>query len=223
MLYLQSPTNNIQMFKGTSLPSSEEYSELYLSRTLDVIERSLLNANRVLAVRLDLRFPRSFSHPDTEIISNEYIRRFFDFLERELDNVRAMACEQNKQTHPHHLHYIWCREYDQNETKPHYHVLLLLNGAAYQTLGRTFPGSDNLLDKVNGSWAGSLGLHPGEGQGLVYVPPHACYTINRDPREGVPELFQRASYLCKLRSKPLHEPYRCFGSSHLWAREQSAF
>lgn len=206
-------------YRNLPLLPSEGYIDTYLDKAYDVIHRAIQPVNKVLAIRLDLHFPRSFNHPEGETISNEYIQRFFKKLRQELDLTREEASAQNRRTHPHYLEYLWAREYDQEGNKPHYHLVLFLNRAAYQSLGHINSNQDNLMAKIMRAWEWALRLGAGQARGTIFVPDNAYYTLVRDTYEGVPELFLRTSYLCKIRSKRPEDGYHGFGGSRLEHRQ----
>lgn len=199
-------------FPSLPLLPGYTYNPTYVKTLRKVIYRALTQVNRVFAVRLDLRFPRFYEPGDGYTLDNGYIRRFFERLEQSLESDRSDAIQQGKQAHPIHLHYLWAREYDRQETRPHFHVVILLNRAAYRNLGKYEPGSRMLMTRAVEAWAGALGFRPEECEGLVHVPENPNYVIERDSGNGIPELFERVSYLCKNESK-CRDGFHAFGSS----------
>jgi len=199
-------------YKGLPLLRGYAYNFNYLDRLLEVINRALMPVNRVLAVRLDLRFPQAYWPREGEILGNDNIKRFFRGLEQRLEYHRDRAPRLDKRRHPPYLQYVWAREWDQGETKPHYHIVLFVNRAAYRRLGRFSPGHHNLMTAAVESWSAALGLdYPVPG--LVHVPENPCYVIERDSRAGIDHLLTRASYLCKLESKRSGDGCHRFGYS----------
>lgn len=207
------PTHTNQpTFQNLPLLPGYTYNEAYLKRSLEVITGALVPVNRVFAVRLDLRFPQFYGAWDGNCLNNDYLRHFFKGLEQRLELDGRDTKQQGKRAHPPYLQYLWAREYNEDETRPHFHIVILLNRAAYRSLGVFSPGSKMLMTRVVEAWAGALGLHPWGGAGLVHVPENACYNLERDAGRGLPELFARVSYLCKKESKR-PDGFHSFGSS----------
>lgn len=189
------------------------FGKEYLERTYETMRRALEASMQVFAVRLDLRFPLDYELMDGQSLGNSYIRRFFASLEKKLDSASRRAAAQGKRAHPHYLRFIWCREYNQNQSIPHFHVVIFLNHAAYRHLGCFGEGHDNLMGRITGAWASALGRDHVDCGGLVHVPDNACYYLHRETGEGVSEFFRRASYLCKDASKRPEDGCHGFGCS----------
>ncbi|WP_241342879.1 YagK/YfjJ domain-containing protein, partial [Pseudomonas aeruginosa] len=84
----------------------------------------------------------------------------------------------------------------------------------------------NMIDRLQEAWASALGLSVWLVEGLVHIPEKATYRVDRKPRERkvagsdrkvlvdeLPELFYRASYLCKVATKSYGDRQRGFGAS----------
>lgn len=114
------------------------------------------------------------------------------------------------------VRYVWSREVSQG-SRQHYHLLILLNRDAYYTIGRLGSDRVNMISRIEGSWAGALGLPVDQVRGLVHIPKYAEYRVDREIRRGevdeLPELFYRASYLCKQATKSYGDRQRGFGAS----------
>jgi hypothetical protein len=119
---------------------------------------------------------------------------------------------------------VWCCEQD-TSINPHYHLLLLLNGDAYNGLGyigRTQSsdyGYENLFHRIVRSWARAIN-HPQECmEGLVQVPRKpvtnelATWFFHSEDQFTFEQVFGAASYLCKEHSKPIGQGVNCFDGS----------
>ena len=85
-------------------------------RILKCFHTALNDHSRVLVVRLDIRFPQGFMHDGSNKLLSEFLRRLkYHYTSR------TIGCE-----------YVWVREQHRSKT-PHYHFLLLLDGARLQT------------------------------------------------------------------------------------------
>ncbi|MGP7938137.1 YagK/YfjJ domain-containing protein, partial [Pseudomonas aeruginosa] len=84
----------------------------------------------------------------------------------------------------------------------------------------------NMISRIEESWASALGLLMSEVDGLVHIPENPTYRIDRHPRmrkvawsehkvlvDELPDLFHRASYLCKKATKSYGDRQRGFGTS----------
>jgi hypothetical protein len=208
--------------------------ENYLKRTWEVIDTALSEYPRVYAVRVDLRYPKSY--PGELRQDNHCMKRFFDYLQRELDRAGLK--------YPTRMHYVWAREQD-SSAHPHYHLLLLLNRDAINQIGNYAPCDEGgyhqhtLYHRIARAWAGALGLVNDRGiEGLVHYAvgrqydtdsPYGCDDPTRrrkvDYRTGqfqirrgksdheLARLYYRASYLCKAYSKCFGQGIYSFGSS----------
>jgi len=110
-------------------------------------------------------------------------------------------------------------------TKPHYHLLLLLNGDAYRGINSSSfsPNGDyegnNLLHRIVRAWSRAIGWPQDAMRGLVHVAKDKLtgkfytYHFHRDDHAAFAEVFFGASYLCKVHSKPLAQRIHCFEGS----------
>ena len=132
--------------------------------------------NHIFGFRIDLHIPEDRSCPfnDTD---NVLIRRFLYWLQLELNR----SCSK----HSTRVHAIWAREkldwtwvdrkrkrgdkiLDPDAAKPHYHVLILLNGDSFNRLGCYQPTqnangeylSNTLAHRVIRAWSHALGKLP---------------------------------------------------------------
>ncbi|HCE7942319.1 inovirus Gp2 family protein [Pseudomonas aeruginosa] len=189
------------------------FIEQYLSRLHSTIERSLKQYARVFAFRVDLRLPLSIELPDY-VYTNEVISRFLESFKAKIEHDRQRARTRYLYAHDSKVRYVWAREESRGE-RPHYHLLILLNGDAYFTVGRKTSSEQNIFHRLQEAWASALGLSVGEVSGLVEIPRAAGYLVSRAAGDQgeLADLFHRASYLCKAATKSYGDGQHGFGCS----------
>lgn len=186
----------------------------YLERLKKTIDLALEEYPRLMAFRVDLRYPEGFLLP-SEIYLNKTLTEFFKSFRAKIDHNRDCARKRNPYAHDCIIRYVWAREFGL-VGRPHYHILILLNRDAFYTVGRLGSESSNIVNRIREAWANALGLTVDEVGGLVHIPKRAKYNLDRVasgvPTE-LPELFHRASYLCKSVTKIYGDRTRCFDTS----------
>jgi len=186
----------------------------YLSDLKHTIGLALAEYPRVLAFRVDLRLPLGVELPDYTY-TNRVISRFFESVTKKIQYHQERVAERGY-SRGCKVRYVWSREIGQGG-RQHYHLLILLNRDAYYTIGRLGSDRVNMISRIEESWAGALGLPVDQVRGLVHIPKDAEYRVDRESRrDGVdelPELFYRASYLCKRATKSYGDRQRGFGTS----------
>lgn len=187
----------------------------YLSDLKHTIELAMAEYPRVLAFRVDLRLPQGIDLPDYAY-TNLVISRFFESFTRKIQHHQEKVRERDGYARGCKVRYVWSREVGQGG-KPHYHLLILLNGNAYYTVGRLGSERVNMISRMEESWAGALGVAVSQVKGLVEIPKRAEYRVDREVRRGevdeLPDLFYRASYLCKKATKSFGGRQRGFDTS----------
>lgn len=189
--------------------------ENYLETSLRTLQHTCSQESRTLVFRLDLRFPMSMSlgpiHADNTCLS-----RFFYALRGELDAARTKYRTE--------IRYLWCREQDTG-TKPHYHLLLLLNYDAFRSLGTFSCSPDggysygNLYHRCVRAWSWAIGWPLNDMKGIIEVADDKLtrapyvYCLHRDDAATFTKVFYAASYLCKAYSKTIAQGIRCFEGS----------
>lgn len=185
-----------------------------LSALKHTIELAIDQYSRVLAFRADLRLPLDIDLPDYAY-TNKVISDFFESFKRKIQYHQRRVGERGY-ARGCKVRYVWAREIPQGG-RPHYHLLILLNGDAYYTVGRLRSERANMISRLEESWASALGLSVEQVRGLVHIPEHAEYRIDRPgrPDDGgqLSELFRRASYLCKVATKSYGDRQRGFDTS----------
>lgn len=194
-----------------------------LSALKRTIELALAEYPRVLAFRVDLRLPYGIELPHYAY-TNQVISRFFESFTKKIQYHQEKVGERGY-ARGCKVRYVWSREVGQGG-KQHYHLLILLNRDAYYTVGRLGSERVNMIRRLEESWASALGLSIYEVDGLVHIPDNATYRIDLHPRmrrvagedrkilvDELPDLFHRASYLCKVATKSYGDRQRGFGTS----------
>lgn len=186
----------------------------YLSDLKRTIELALAEYPRLLAFRVDLRLPQGIDLPDYAY-TNQVISRFFESFTKKIRYHQREVGERGY-VRGCKVRYVWARELPQG-SRPHYHVLILLNRDAYYTVGRLGSAKVNMISRMEESWASALGVSVQHVRGRVHIPENAEYRVNREIRRGkvdeLPRLFYRASYLCKTATKSYGDRQRAFDTS----------
>ncbi|WP_373190451.1 inovirus-type Gp2 protein [Halomonas sp.] len=189
--------------------------ENYLYTLLRVMNQARRANSRTYAIRIDLRFPEAML-VSSLLVSNAAISQFFTNLCWELNLINLK--------YPHDMRYVWARE-QKNSDKPHYHVLLLFNGNALQSLGPLSPyadksateayAADTLYHRIVRAWEGVVGWPAEQMGGLVNVSRDKLtkelltFHFHHDDQTTFEELFYAASYLCKAHTKPIAQGVHC--------------
>ncbi|MBK1801921.1 inovirus Gp2 family protein, partial [Pseudomonas aeruginosa] len=215
---LRHPDNpNLHLHYGDTFEGFPIQSEVgpfireYLSDLQRTIDLALAEYPRVLAYRVDLRLPQGVELPDFAY-TNQVISRFFESFTKKIQYHQERVAERGY-SRGCKVRYVWSREIGQGG-RQHYHLLILLNRDAYYTLGLLSSERVNMISRIEESWASALGLLMSEVDGLVHIPENPTYRIDRHPRmrkvawsehkvlvDELPDLFYRASYLCKKATK----------------------
>lgn len=189
--------------------------ENYLAKLLDVMGKAREDCNRIFAIRIDLHFPNGIQAGLIDP-QNATISTFLHYFQLELDQAGIK--------YPHKLRNAWCREQD-SSVNPHFHLLLLFNGDAYNGLGymdKTPSGDygyDNLFHRIVRAWARAIGYPQECMEGLVQVPRKpvinelATWFFHSNDQAAFAEVFGAASYLCKAATKPIGQGVHCFDGS----------
>lgn len=190
-------------------PATHNYHYIY--RFESTIRNALIIHPRLLAIRVDLRFPDDF-----EVEGNKVMKSFMAAVTSRLESRYWHKKRANLGKHVHYseLNYLWVREHNQCGSKVHYHVVLMFNGDAFNSLGNYWK-EGNLTSLIINAWLSALKLKGNEHRGLVYFPKHPCYRMNRSTLGSTPDfrnLMQRVEYMAKHRTK-LYGKVRSMGCS----------
>lgn len=189
--------------------------EPYLGRMSSIINKSLSRHGRVFACRVDLHFPQFYHPVDGYGFSNQYFHKFIKTLGRRLAAYKAAKQEMGLRIHSVDFDYVWAREYGPDSNKPHFHLLLLFNGHAFNSLGHFSNAHESLYNRIGESWGEALGFHVAEGSKFVHFPEIGQYLVDSRNSDQVAKVFHRASYLAKVASKNFHDGFHVFGGSRV--------
>ena len=198
------------LYQGLPVNTKHQLVEQYLQKLKTIIERSTHDYPRVFAVIVQLHCP----YPTRELVaSNRVMGRFKDALTARIEAYQKRLINTNRVPEPCQVRMAWGREQSGSHV-PHFHVLLLFNRELFHSLGDINSGKGSLYDMIQGAWCSALKIPPAYGTGLVHVPGNAGYYLNQsDNYAQLPELFQRASYICKVDTKCFGQVLHSFGGS----------
>ena len=203
--------------------SSQSFGDIdheYMESINEIIKRALNDYSSIFALRIDLRFANPENGcPDSPVCfqnaEGQVMKRFIASLQSQLTAYDERRIKDGVRVHPTKLRYLWVCE--QNEAElPHYHVLIVLNKAAYWRLNN-FCSSESLAGKIQKAWCSALGLDYPEYGVLVHFPDNCEYVLSRkDAIKRNPafrDFMLRIFYLAKLRTKIRGGGRRCIGYS----------
>ena len=195
------------------------YMDYEIISKLEEVTRNALNDySSIFAVRVDLRFTEpEVGCPDSPVCfqnaEGQVMKRFIASLKSQLRAYDERRKRTGVRVHPTKLRYLWVCEQDEAEL-PHYHLLILLNKAAYWRLNN-FHSSDSLAGKIQKAWCSALGLDYPEYGKLVHFPENCEYVLTRSDAINRTPVFKnfilRVFYLAKLRTKIRGGGRRCIG------------
>lgn len=205
-LYFDGTYHAMPLLSG-SLPMVENYLEALRK----VIEYALDDHGRVFAFRVDLRLPDSLAC-DEVIDGSAVVSRFIESLKAKIKHNREIAKKNGGLAHDTRVRYFWVREIG-DQGKVHYHFVVLLNGHAYNWLGDFRSVGRNMANRIWEAWTSALGIAVTDARPLVHFPENPSYMLRRDDPVSVATFFQRASYLCKARTKQYGFGHHGYGAS----------
>ena len=199
----------------------------FLEKTLKVLDRVKSRTSRTFALRFDLYLPPYNVRPRGTDEGSAILKDFWQNLSRELRRAHL--------THKPNFDYIWAREVGAVAGRPHFHVLVLIDGNAIQTLGNPAPSpdatfSDNTMaHRITRSWLSALNLpatidfgHLVHFQKDPYSGQFITHHLHRSDHHAWCQLFYIASYLCKAFSKQVGQGIRSFDTSRSYNRASSS-
>ena len=203
-------------YKGLPLENCQSgFVAEYLERLHRTIKRSTQSHSKVFAVRVDLHFPQYYHPCDQEVFSNNDLHAFIKVLRRKLVDYKAQKQKEGRRVHDMDFEYVWAREHGPRSNKPHFHLLLLFNGHAFNTLGHFSSDHESLYNRIGESWGEALGIHVAEGSKFTHFPEIGQYLVDSKDPDRVAQVFCRASYLAKVTSKNFHDGFHVFGGSRV--------
>ena len=190
-----------------SLPMVVDYLEVLRK----VVDYALDDHGRIFAFRVDLRLPDSLAF-DEAVASSAVVSRFIESIKAKMKHNREVAKKNGGLVHDTRVRYFWVREIGE-QGKVHYHFVILLNGHAYNWLGDYRSANGNITNRIRAAWASALGISVEDAKSLVHFPESPSYMLLRANPESVAPFFQRASYLCKARTKQCGSGHHGYGAS----------
>lgn len=197
-------------FEGLPVNTNYELVESYLRKLKWVIDLSIQNYPRVFAVCLQLHC----KCPTEDLVnSNKVMSRFKDAADARIESYQKRSTRSDLTLDLCRMRMVWGREQSKSHL-PHFHVVLLFNRDLFYRLGSFNSNQQNLFRIIKEAWCSALEMEPEQSEGLVEVPKHAEYFLNRaDGYMRLPSFFQRASYLCKVDTKCFGQGLQSFGGS----------
>lgn len=205
------------------MPKNEQYTYNtdYLSRIESTLNHSLTDYTRIMALRVDLRFPQTDDNDDmpTHFINlDKVMSRFINSLNAKLEHYQYNKAKNNQRVYPNRLRYVWVKERVSSDL-PHYHCVLIFNKDAYYHLGDYNLDEPSLRTMITKAWYSALQfqLAPITNRGaLVEYPIHGKYCLDQNSSTFEADyavLMERLSYLAKDYSKHYSASSRSIGYS----------
>ncbi|EEW0911026.1 inovirus Gp2 family protein [Escherichia coli O4] len=193
-----------------------------LKRIEQAIDKALDEYPRVMAIRVELHMPVRRPLCDM-LLEDDYARtdaaaisRFNASLNAKIKHYELKQKNAGKRVRETSSRIVWAREFCPTNNKKHYHVLLLLNRDAFNSLGSFESDKGTLLRFIREAWMSAVNLIYPKNRELVKIPDNPCYYISaKDGKqsEAYRELIFRSSYLAKEKSKCFTDGERNFGCS----------
>lgn len=224
-------TTNVKRFRGIHLRTRElPLITKNLVQVHDVLTDAVEDFSRITAIRLDLRYPKSFEGDEVSNAITSFFRSLNSQIKEELKRRKRRKTSVSRER----LRFIWCKEID-SSSYPHYHIVIILNKDNFRYLGdySDFSLLENvdkcktLYQMVVCAWSRALNIDFRAAHWGVRVPANPTYyVVERHPFDDYDDedyegqssramfnpLFNRAVYLTKLRSRAVGRG-RTFGTS----------
>ncbi|KJS06231.1 MAG: hypothetical protein VR73_10270 [Gammaproteobacteria bacterium BRH_c0] len=200
-------------FRGLPLMSGHgPYIVQYLDRLIEVLQKAWAEHPRLLVLRIELKIPKEWMGRD-DVMWDGIMKRFIQSLRRKVMTDRARAKGRNGRCHDSSVRNVWTREVSTRD-RDHFHGLLMVNHDAYYGLGSYDLRVPSLANIIREAWASALGLIFEQGARFVHYPENCSYFINGHGDVATfAEVFRRASYMCKERTKVYGNRQQSFGYS----------
>ncbi|MFA0608500.1 inovirus Gp2 family protein [Vibrio sp. 10N.222.49.B4] len=191
----------------------------YLEIMHATIERALDDYPRLMAIRVDLRFPKLRSKEEGGNVITDFIRSLQSQIAY---SGKRKKRQESGRVHPCKVRNVWVRGRS-TSMNDHYHLLLMFNKDRFNWLGQTQTPNDNLGSFIVEAWARVVGVDYEEANGLVHFSKRknsdsvVIHRLNRnsdDFDDAFDELFKHISYLAKEDTKHFGSGRRNFGHSH---------
>ncbi|EPU4807222.1 inovirus Gp2 family protein [Vibrio cholerae] len=203
-------------------PIQTEHGPLYvdyLEKMHDTIDLALGEYPRLMAIRVDLRFPKLRNNEKSGNVMTDFLRS----LQSQIDHSgKRKKREGSARVHPCKVRIAWVRERS-SSINDHYHLVLMFNKDRFNWLGKTQTQQENLGSFIVEAWARVAGVDYEEANGLVHfskrknsdsVVIHRLNCNTDDFDDAFDEFFKHISYLAKENTKHFGSGRRNFGHSH---------
>ncbi|WP_272571395.1 inovirus Gp2 family protein [Providencia sp. PROV254] len=204
---------------------SNDNDSMYNPDYIRIIEKTLTHSltdyTRIMALRVDLRFPVIDNHGDMPtcfINLDKVMSRFIDSLNAKLKHYQYSKRRKGQRTYLNRLRYVWVKEQSSSEL-PHYHCVLIFNKDAHYHLGDYNLDEPSLRTMITSAWYSALQLQldPITNTGaLVEYPIHGKYCLDQNSSSFEADyavLMERLNYLAKDYSKHYSASSRSIGYS----------
>lgn len=188
-----------------------------LGKYLDIIklvfDDALLEYNKVLVLRFDLRFPLEIEHEKRSSVISD----FFESLRARIKYEESKARQAGTRCHETKVRYVWVREHAEGKGW-HYHVALFLNGNRFNGLGSLDSDFNNLAIRITSSWASAIKAVGDPRKMGVFFPRDAFYRVSSAhgySQVSAMQAFRRLSYFAKLDTKHFNNCSRNIGYSQI--------
>lgn len=224
-------TTSAKRFRGIHLRTREFP---LISRNLEQVHDVLMDAvedfSRITAIRLDLRYPKSYEGDEVPKAMTSFFRSLNSQIKEELKRRKRRKTSVSRER----LRFIWCKEIC-SSSYPHFHIVIILNKDNFRHLGnysdfsllKSVDKCKTLYQMAVSAWSRALNIDLKAAYWGVKVPDNPIYhVVERDLFDDYDDedcegqsfdsmfnpLFNRAIYLTKLRSRAVGRG-RTFGTS----------
>ncbi|MEY0014477.1 inovirus Gp2 family protein [Providencia rettgeri] len=205
---------------------SNDNDSMYNPDYIRIIEKTLTHSltdyTRIMALRVDLRFPVIDNHGDMPtcfINLDKVMSRFIDSLNAKLKHYQYSKRRKGQRTYLNRLRYVWVKEQSSSEL-PHYHCVLIFNKDAHYHLGDYNLDEPSLRTMITSAWYSALQLQldpiSDPTGALVHYPSNGKYCLSQNSLTFEADramLMNRLSYLAKEHSKHYNANSRSIGYS----------
>tara|TARA_R110000764_G_scaffold20693_2_gene52981 strand:- start:28856 stop:29476 length:621 start_codon:yes stop_codon:yes gene_type:complete len=198
-------------YQGLKIHSPlSESNATYLSQLKTLVDKSIAESTRVIALRFDLRFPKGYAGDQDKVIT-----KFFESFKAQIKAKDARTQKEGKRVYPNRLKYAWVRE-NNGAKNDHFHVVIIFNKDAFSFLGDFKSAKINTAKRIIKAWGSALSYKEGDSAGSVHFTKTGVYTLDKNDEsydEAYRLLFYRISYFAKNRTKVFGTGKRSFGCS----------
>jgi len=197
-------------YQGLKINRNHELVTEYLHKLLRVINSATTEHPRTLAVLVELHC----EVPTPELAnSNQVMQDFKAALDSRMTSYMTRREARGQRVYPCKVRWVWAREQKDSHV-PHFHVMLLFNRDTFSSLGDYHSDRGSLMSMISNAWYSALGIPPELKRGLIHAPKNAVYHLQPSKQYAeLSDLFEHASYMCKVTTKTFGRGVQCFGGS----------